>query len=191
MWIMIETEKDEGKSCAVHGLLNTCSVDRNETFVELSEQWLQRDWWITAKPRTCSIQTIFTKWLFFTLCIFKPHRKIFEAKSTHPKVCQCRRTSGQTKSINTTNFQFQGKLLVLVGKCVLWDQILAIREDGEKLFYVELQTVVKGKKFQGCHTAGMCFRINDDENLSLILSVPQNLDFKKSTKHSWDMWKQF
>ena len=46
------------------------------------------------------------------------------------------------------------------------------------------------KKFQGCHIADMSFYINDDENLSLILSGLQNLGFLKSTKNSCDLWKQ-
>ena len=32
------------------------------------------------------------------------------------------------------------------GTCVLWDQILAIHQDGKSLFCAELQTGVKGKK---------------------------------------------
>ena len=31
-----KTGKDETKSCVFHGFLNTCSVDRNDTFVKLS-----------------------------------------------------------------------------------------------------------------------------------------------------------
>ena len=114
-----------------------------------------------------------------------PHCKIFETKSTHPKVCQYRRISGQTKVINTATFQFQRKLLVLWGN-VFWDQIFAIYQDGKSLFCAELLTVVKGEKV----TAGMSFCINDDKNLSLFLSVLQNLGFEKSTKKSCDLWMQ-
>ena len=45
MSVMMETERDETKSCVFHGFLNICSVDqndasvdRNDTFVELSDQ---------------------------------------------------------------------------------------------------------------------------------------------------------
>ena len=94
------------------------------------------------------------------------HTKIFEAKSTHPKVCQGRRSSGQMKATNTATFQFQQKLLVLWVN-VFWDHIFAICQYGKVLFCSELLTVVKWKKA----TAGMCFCINDDKNLSLFLSI--------------------
>ena len=37
-----KTGKDETKSCVFHGFLNTCSVDRNDTFVKLSNQILSK-----------------------------------------------------------------------------------------------------------------------------------------------------
>ena len=33
MSVMIETEKDETKSCVFHGFLNICSVDQNDASV--------------------------------------------------------------------------------------------------------------------------------------------------------------
>ena len=38
----METEKDETKSCVFYGFLNICSVDRHDTFVELSDQRLSK-----------------------------------------------------------------------------------------------------------------------------------------------------
>ena len=38
----METEKYETKSCVLHGFLNICSVDRNDTFVKLSDQCLSK-----------------------------------------------------------------------------------------------------------------------------------------------------
>ena len=40
MSVMMETVKEETKSCVFHGFLNMCSVDRNDTFAELPEQRL-------------------------------------------------------------------------------------------------------------------------------------------------------
>ena len=34
---MMESEKDETKSCVLYGFWNMCSVDQHETFVELSD----------------------------------------------------------------------------------------------------------------------------------------------------------
>ena len=38
----METENDETKSCVFYGFLNMCSVDRYDTFVELSDQRLSK-----------------------------------------------------------------------------------------------------------------------------------------------------
>ena len=42
MSVMMETEKDQTKSCVFYGFLNMCSVDRHDTFVELSDQRLSK-----------------------------------------------------------------------------------------------------------------------------------------------------
>ena len=39
---MMKTEKEETKSCVFHGFLNMCSVDQNDTFVELPDQRLSK-----------------------------------------------------------------------------------------------------------------------------------------------------
>ena len=36
--VIIGTERDDTKSCVFHGFLCMCSVDRNDTFVKLSDQ---------------------------------------------------------------------------------------------------------------------------------------------------------
>ena len=39
---MMETDQNQTKSCVFHGFLNMWSVDRNDTFVELSDQRLSK-----------------------------------------------------------------------------------------------------------------------------------------------------
>ena len=42
MSVVMETEMDETKSYLFNGFLNMCSVDQNDTFVELSDQRLSK-----------------------------------------------------------------------------------------------------------------------------------------------------
>ena len=130
---MMETEKDETTSCAFwicvlftemtlllwHSVFCVLLIEMKlllncRTRVSAKSK-CEKTGWITTKPRTCSVWTIFTQWLLFRLYIFIPHCKICEANPTHPKVYQCRRTSDQTKVINTATLQSQNKLLVLWG----------------------------------------------------------------------------
>ena len=42
MSVMMETEKDETKSCVFYQFLNMCSVDGHDAFVEPSDQCLSK-----------------------------------------------------------------------------------------------------------------------------------------------------
>ena len=103
----------------------------------------------------------------FTLYMFIPHCKIFKVKSTHPDVCQCRRTSGQLKESNTATFQFQRKLLVLWGNLLFETRSLQYVKM-EKVYYEQNCKVKKSFK---------------DVTLHVCL---QNLGFEKSMKNSCD-----
>ena len=122
---MMETKNDETKSCVFYGFLNICSVDWNDTFVKLLDQCLSKIKDSSAKRQDglqLNLESVQSKlysyngcYLHYTIFIFIPHSKILEAKSNYPKVCQCRKTSGQTKAMNTATFQLQRKLLALWG----------------------------------------------------------------------------
>ena len=58
---------------------------------------------------------------------------------------QCRRPVTKQRQ-STLLPSISKKTACSVGKCVLWDQILAIHQDGKSPFCAELQTRAKGKK---------------------------------------------
>ena len=193
----METKNDETKSCVFYGFLNICSVDWNDTFVKLSDQCLSKIKDSSAKRQDglqLNLESVQSKlysyngcYLHYTIFIFIPHSKILEAKSNYPKVCQCRKTSGQTKAMNTATFQLQRKLLALWEMCSLRPHP---RNSSRWRKSILSRTVDRGeenKKFQRHHTAGMCSCTSDDGNLSLLLSGLQNLGFEKSTKNSCDI----
>ena len=56
----METENDETKGCVFYGFLSMCSVDRHDTFVELSDQSLSK-----IKDSSAKRQDVFFFFFFF------------------------------------------------------------------------------------------------------------------------------
>ena len=97
-----------------------------------------------TKSRTCSIQTMSTQWLLFTLYIYH----IAKYLKQNPPTQKCSSVEEQVAKWRWSTllpFNFKENCLFCGEMCSLRPD-LAIYQDGKSLFCAELQTGVKGKK---------------------------------------------